>query len=158
MNTHVPSTPVATPANAPVYLKHDPMLPIAAKPGCEPLKSVADRYLFAFAHRRPRERLLLHTFPKFSSGKGRGTKLTDSAAQHKPQSVQSRGKCDITIGPHTFPETNICEVHYLAPAAPQTIASPGAPYWQPASAASTSTPSAPRFNTENCYVVYHARR
>ncbi|KAF4623497.1 hypothetical protein D9613_002206 [Agrocybe pediades] len=154
MNTHVPSTPVATPANAPVYLKHDPMLPIAAKPGwekeemdvdqeSEPLKSVADSFVLFKSLRQSRERLLLHTFPKFSSGKGRGTKLTDSAAQHKPQSVQSRGKCDITIGPHTFPETNICEVHYLAPAAPQTIASPGAPYWQPASAASTSTPSAP---------------
>jgi len=34
------------------------------------------------------------------------------------------------VGPHSFPETNICEVHYLAPPLPQaTVIAPS--YWQP---------------------------
>jgi hypothetical protein len=50
------------------------------------------------------------TFPQFSS-KARGGK----APHHSPppHTIQTRGKCDLEIGPHIFPETVFYEVHYL---------------------------------------------
>ncbi|KAJ6504408.1 hypothetical protein DFH09DRAFT_944007 [Mycena vulgaris] len=61
-------------------------------------------------------------FPKFS-GRVRG-KL-DTAHTPPPHTIQSRGRCQIEIGPHIFSETSFFEVQYLppAPAAPSFIQS-----------------------------------
>jgi hypothetical protein len=56
-----------------------------------------------------RERWLTSTFPKFSS-KSRGGKPAEVVPP--PHTIHNRGKCDIEIGPHIFPNTVIFEVHY----------------------------------------------
>lgn len=57
-----------------------------------------------------RERWLCSTFPKFSS-KSRNNK--DPAPP--PHTIQTRGTCNVVIGPHIFPDTVFYEVHYLSP-------------------------------------------
>lgn len=49
------------------------------------------------------------TFPKFSS-KSRGGKPAEVVPP--PHTIHNRGSCDIKIGPHTFLNTVIFEVHY----------------------------------------------
>jgi hypothetical protein len=72
-----------------------------------------------------RERWLSSTFPRFSS-KGRGAKVPHGSPP--PHTIQTRGKCDLEIGPHIFPDTVFYEVHYLpsqshpTPHAPQPLA------------------------------------
>jgi len=56
-----------------------------------------------------REKWLTSTFPKFSS-KARGSKPAEVVPP--PHTIHNRGRCDIEIGPHTFPNTVIFEVHY----------------------------------------------
>jgi hypothetical protein len=62
-----------------------------------------------------REKWVSGTFPKFSS-KSRGGKPPDVVPQ--PHTIQTRGRCDLQIGPHTYPNTTFFEVHYL-PIQPQ---------------------------------------
>lgn len=58
-------------------------------------------------------------FPKFSS-KSRGGK--HPGPPPPPHTIQTRGRCNLHIGPHTFSNTVLYEVHYL----PAQQASPGA--------------------------------
>jgi len=69
-----------------------------------------------------RERWLSSTFPRFSTRARR-------VAEHvpPPHTIQTRGKCDLEIGPHIFPDTIFYEVHYL----PQQSSSSSAPGGQP---------------------------
>jgi hypothetical protein len=64
------------------------------------------------------------TFPKFAS-KARGGK--PASIVPLPHTIQTRGRCDIEIGPHIFSNTTIFEVHYLSPQAPSTP-KPGSQY------------------------------
>lgn len=52
---------------------------------------------------------MFRAFPKFS-GKARVNKTAEAPAPH---TIQARGKCDLEIGPHIFPDTVFYEVHYL---------------------------------------------
>ncbi|KAF9460105.1 hypothetical protein BDZ94DRAFT_1266677 [Collybia nuda] len=102
-----------------------PELPVGPKPGWElenggnqvekPVvgeekQSVSDSCVILQSLRRSRERWLYSTFPRFSTktraGKGAGL-------APPPHTIQARGKCDLEIGPHIFPETVFYEVHYL---------------------------------------------
>lgn len=56
-----------------------------------------------------RDKWLNATFPKFSS-KSRGGKPAEVVPP--PHTIHNRGRCDIEIGPHIFPDTVIFEVHY----------------------------------------------
>ncbi|KAJ7596636.1 hypothetical protein C8J56DRAFT_773286, partial [Mycena floridula] len=52
-------------------------------------------------------------FPKFSSSRSnRGGKSSEPVPP--PHTLQPRGRCDLTIGPHTFPSTAFFEVCYLS--------------------------------------------
>lgn len=62
--------------------------------------------------RQSRERWLLSTFPKFSS-KARPSKSAEALPPPPPHTIQTRGRCDVTIGPHIFSDTIFYEVHYL---------------------------------------------
>ncbi|KIM88637.1 hypothetical protein PILCRDRAFT_85206 [Piloderma croceum F 1598] len=73
------------------------------------LKSVADSLVILQSLRQSREKWLTSTFPKFSS-KSRGGKPAQVVPP--PHTIHNRGKCEIEIGPHTFPNTVIFEVHY----------------------------------------------
>ncbi|KAJ7103321.1 hypothetical protein B0H15DRAFT_975624 [Mycena belliarum] len=77
--------------------------------------------------RQSREQWMYHIFPKFS-GRGRG-KL-DASPVPPPHTIQSRGRCQIEIGPHIFTETSFFEVRYLLPgsAASSSIYSWQSPY------------------------------
>ncbi|TFK30876.1 hypothetical protein FA15DRAFT_751868 [Coprinopsis marcescibilis] len=77
------------------------------------LKSVADSCVLAQSLKQSREKWLHHTFPKFQ------TKLRNKASSDIPEplphTIQTKGRCDIEIGPHIFPETIVYEVNYLQP-------------------------------------------
>ena len=84
-----------------------------------------------------RDGWLYRTFPKFSS-KAKG-KAADAPPPH---TIQARGKCDVVVGPHTFPETVFYEVNYLSHGQ-QTNASFNQPtysnpYWQSSTSYGTS--------------------
>lgn len=81
-----------------------------------------------------RERWLSSTFPRFSS-KARGGKVPQNAPGPPPHTIQTRGKCDLEIGPHIFPDTVFYEVHYL-PSQSQLTPQPVAG-WQSASYGTT---------------------
>lgn len=53
----------------------------------------------------------LSAFPKFSS-RSRGSKTQDVVPP--PHTIQTRGRCDLEIGPIIFPDTLFYEVHYLS--------------------------------------------
>lgn len=77
-----------------------------------------------------RERWLLKTFPKFSS-RSRNNK-EPAPPSH---TIQTRGTCNVKIGPHVFLDTVFYEVHYLPPQGYQPSSfsnQPQAanPYWQ----------------------------
>ncbi len=87
-----------------------------------------------------RERWLSKTFPRFSS-RSRGNK--DPAPP--PHTIQTRGRCDLVIGPHIFPDTVFYEVHYLPPQGSQpssfsTQPLAANPYWQSSSSYTSSYP------------------
>ncbi|KAF9527705.1 hypothetical protein CPB83DRAFT_855502 [Crepidotus variabilis] len=115
----------------------------AAKEGND-LKNVADSGVLLQSLKQSRDNWLFRTFPKFSS-KARGNK--DSAPP--PHTIQSRGTCDLAVGPHIFPDTVFYEVHYLPPSGYQPSgfsAQPGAanPYWQPTNGSATAGSSTPQ--------------
>ncbi|KAJ7492418.1 hypothetical protein FB451DRAFT_1022033 [Mycena latifolia] len=56
---------------------------------------------------------MYYIFPKFS-GRARGK--TDTTPNPPPHTIQSRGRCQIEVGPHVFAETSFYEVQYLPPA------------------------------------------
>ncbi|KAG7452357.1 uncharacterized protein BT62DRAFT_1071504, partial [Guyanagaster necrorhizus] len=93
-------------------------LPVGSKPrwevekhdGDEDLKSVSESFVLCQSLRQSRDRWLSF-FPKFSS-RSRGGKTADiSPPTH---TIQSRGTCDLEVGPHIFPGTTFLEVHYLS--------------------------------------------
>ncbi|KAG6862140.1 hypothetical protein C0995_004222 [Termitomyces sp. Mi166 len=61
---------------------------------------------------------------------------TDSAPP--PHTIQARGKCDLEIGPHVFPDTTFYEVHYL-PSQPSSVV--GLTYQSPTTGSCSSQPS-----------------
>ncbi|KAK0505617.1 hypothetical protein EDD18DRAFT_1097142, partial [Armillaria luteobubalina] len=78
--------------------------------GDEDLKSVSESFVLCQSLRQSRDRWLSF-FPKFSS-RSRGGKTSDiSPPAH---TIQSRGRCDLEVGPHIFPGTTFSEVHYLS--------------------------------------------
>ena len=87
-----------------------------------------------------RDKWLSSTFPKFSS-KARGGKPAEIVPL--PHTIQTRGRCDIEIGPHIFPDTIIFEVHYLPPQPTASAAKPTYLYQPPTMSSSswqTTTP------------------
>src|SRR5882757_7747807 len=74
-----------------------------------------------------RDRWLFRTFPKFSS-KARGNKTPDVVPP--PHTIQTRGKCDLAIGPHIFTDTTIYEVHYLSQGPVPSSNTASNPVWQ----------------------------
>ncbi|KAG6911621.1 hypothetical protein DXG01_011924 [Tephrocybe rancida] len=106
-----------------------PILPYGQKPGwefeeiedeLEDRKSIAESCVLIQALRQSRDKWIYSTFPRFST-KARGGKSIDQAPP--PHTIQTRGKCDLEIGPHIFPETTFYEVHYL-PSQPSSVAIP----------------------------------
>ncbi|KAK0233686.1 hypothetical protein IW262DRAFT_101500 [Armillaria fumosa] len=88
-------------------------LPVGSTPGWEvekqdgdeDLKSVSESFVLCQSLRQSRNRWLSF-FPKFSS-RSRGGKSSDiSPPAH---TIQSRGRCDLEVGPHIFPETTFSE-------------------------------------------------
>lgn len=73
------------------------------------------------------------TFSRFST-KTRPGKGADPAPP--PHTIQTRGKCDLEIGPHIFPDTVFYEVHYLP--SNSTPASTPAYGYQPPNATGSS--------------------
>jgi hypothetical protein len=97
-----------------------------------------------------RERWLFKTFPKFSS---RARNNKDPAPP--PHTIQTRGTCNVVIGPHIFPDTIFYEVHYLPPQGYQPSSfsnQPQAanPYWQSTSSYSQAA------NTGNSAQLSHS--
>ncbi|KAK0466459.1 uncharacterized protein EV420DRAFT_831383, partial [Desarmillaria tabescens] len=93
-------------------------LPVGSTPGWEvekqdgdeDIKSVSESFVLCQSLRQSRDRWLSF-FPKFSS-RSRGGKSSDiSPPAH---TIQSRGQCDLEVGPHIFPGTAFSEVHYLS--------------------------------------------
>ncbi|KAF8078855.1 hypothetical protein FPV67DRAFT_1663531 [Lyophyllum atratum] len=124
--------PTTTPVN----------LPVGPNPGWEldddkdeeEKKSVSESCVLIQALRQSREKWLFSTFPKFST-KSRGAKAADQVPA--PHTIQNRGKCDLEIGPHIFPDTVFYEVHYLPS---QANVAPGYSYQPPAGSWQTTTP------------------
>lgn len=56
-----------------------------------------------------RDKWLREMFPKFSS-RGKGGKQPDVVPP--PHTIYNRGRCTLQIGPHSFADTTIFEVHY----------------------------------------------
>ena len=81
--------------------------------------------------RQSRERWLLSTFPKFSS-KARPSKSVEALPPPPPHTIQTRGRCDVIIGPHIFADTIFYEVHYLStqPSVPSSNARSYQSSWQ----------------------------
>ncbi|KAG6885264.1 hypothetical protein C0993_003954 [Termitomyces sp. T159_Od127] len=96
------------------------VLPFGPKPGWEleegaendkeGKRSISESCVLIQALRQSRDKWLYSTFPRFSS-KVRGGKTADPAPP--PHTIQTRGKCDLEIGPHVFSDTTFYEVHYL---------------------------------------------
>ncbi|TFK36940.1 hypothetical protein BDQ12DRAFT_686125 [Crucibulum laeve] len=94
-------------------------LPVGVRPGWEveeenddeKLKTIPESSVIAYSLKQSRERWLHHVFPRFS--RSRGGKATDVPTP-PPHTIQMRGKCDLEIGPHVFPDTIFYEVHYLS--------------------------------------------
>ncbi|KAJ3505151.1 hypothetical protein NLJ89_g7561 [Agrocybe chaxingu] len=115
--------------------KNEPYLPISDKPFWErdqeeddPLNDIADSCVLLQSLKQSRERWLFRTFPKFSS-KSRGNKNADAVPP--PHTIQTRGRCDLEVGPHIFPDTLFYEVHYLPTQASQSATANS--YWHTAS-------------------------
>ncbi|KAF5312825.1 hypothetical protein D9619_002947 [Psilocybe cf. subviscida] len=98
-----------------------PALPVGDKPSWElrnasrddePLKSIPESFVLLKSLKQSRDRWLHQTFPKFST-KPKGGKAAD-VPPAPPHSFQIRGRCDMHIGPHIFPETTIYEVSYAS--------------------------------------------
>ncbi|KAG5353659.1 hypothetical protein C0989_003796 [Termitomyces sp. Mn162] len=96
------------------------VLPFGSKPGWElergeefdkDKRSISESCVLIQALRQSRDKWLYSAFPRFSS-RVRGGKATDPAPPH---TIQTRGKCDLEIGPHIFTDTIFYEVHYLPP-------------------------------------------
>ncbi|KAJ7110003.1 hypothetical protein C8R44DRAFT_801145 [Mycena epipterygia] len=106
-------------------------LPVGKHPGWETdvsdgdpePASVLESCVVLQSLRQSRDQWMYFVFPKFS-GRGRGK----SDVVPPPHTIQSRGRCQIEIGPHSFSDTSFFEVQYLppAPAPPSFIHSP----WQ----------------------------
>lgn len=103
--------------------------------------------------RQSRERWLLSTFPKFSS-KARPSKSAEPLPPPPPHTIQTRGRCDVIIGPHIFSDTIFYEVHYLPTQLSVPSSSNTRPYqssWQSVTPYGTSysqsTPVAPALPT-----------
>ncbi|KAG6879850.1 hypothetical protein C0992_010519 [Termitomyces sp. T32_za158] len=103
------------------------VLPFGPKPGWElegaendkeGKRSISESCVLIQALRQSRDKWLYSTFPRFSS-KVRGGKTTEPAPP--PHTIQTRGKCDLEIGPHIFSDTTFYEVHYL-PSQPSSTA------------------------------------
>ncbi|KAG6832559.1 hypothetical protein H0H92_000188 [Tricholoma furcatifolium] len=80
-------------------------------------KSILESRVLLQALRQSREKWMYSVFPRFST-KARGGKASDPPPP--PHTIQARGKCDLIIGPHVFPETTFYEVHYL-PSQPASV-------------------------------------
>ncbi|SJL06254.1 uncharacterized protein ARMOST_09590 [Armillaria ostoyae] len=100
-------------------------LPVGSTPGWEvgkqdgdeDLKSVSESFVLCQSLRQSRDRWLSF-FPKFSS-RSRGGKSSDiSPPAH---TIQSRGRCDLEVGPHIFSGTTFSEVHYLSSQPPSQV-------------------------------------
>ncbi|ESK91583.1 hypothetical protein Moror_2501 [Moniliophthora roreri MCA 2997] len=81
-----------------------------------PLKSIPESLVLLQSLRQSREKILSSFFTKFS---GKQHKKTTNPTPILPHTIQSRGKCDLSIGPHVFHDTVIYEVHYLQTQAQQ---------------------------------------
>ncbi|KAL6298698.1 hypothetical protein BKA93DRAFT_40211 [Sparassis latifolia] len=101
-------------------------LPVGPMPGWElednngegrELRSVAESLVVLQSLRESRRRWLSSIFPKFST-KPRGGKPPDVVPP--PHTIKAHGRYDLTIGPHTFPNTAFYEVHYI----PQPVSAP----------------------------------
>ncbi|KAJ3917593.1 hypothetical protein F5877DRAFT_44357 [Lentinula edodes] len=60
-----------------------------------------------------RERWLTSVLPKFSSKVKKGFKAGSDTSSPPPHSLHLRGKCEVQIGPHIFPNTTFYEAIYL---------------------------------------------
>ncbi|PFH54877.1 hypothetical protein AMATHDRAFT_134605 [Amanita thiersii Skay4041] len=131
-------------------------LPVGSKLGWElhntvenaSLHSIPDSAVIVRSLRQSRERWLLSTFPKFSS-KARPSKSSETVTPPPPHTIQTRGQCDLEIGPHIFLNTIFYEVHYIS-TQPQaswqstSVAPYSTAYSQDApSTSATSQPSVP---------------
>ncbi|KAJ3732495.1 hypothetical protein DFJ43DRAFT_1074186 [Lentinula guzmanii] len=80
----------------------------------EELKSIAESHIFAFSLQRSREKWLTSVFPKFTGKAKKGSKVApNTSSAPPPHDLQFRGKCEVEIGPHIFPNTTFHEAHYL---------------------------------------------
>ncbi|KAK0455999.1 hypothetical protein EV421DRAFT_1895266 [Armillaria borealis] len=117
-------------------------LPVGSTPGWEvekqdgdeDLKSVSESFVLCQSLRQSRDRWLSF-FPKFSS-RSRGGKSSDiSPPAH---TIQSRGRCDLEVGPHIFSGTTFSEVHYLSSQPPSQVPQSYQPYQSTSSANNSS--------------------
>ncbi|KAJ3853872.1 hypothetical protein EV368DRAFT_38041 [Lentinula lateritia] len=60
-----------------------------------------------------RERWLTSVLPKFSSKVKKGFKAGSDISSPPPHNLHLRGKCEVQIGPHIFPNTTFYEAIYL---------------------------------------------
>ncbi|KAJ7751279.1 hypothetical protein DFH07DRAFT_745818 [Mycena maculata] len=96
-------------------------LPTGKRPGWElevedddEPRSVLESCAVLQSLRQSRDAWMYSIFNKFSvSGRVRGKPEPNPPPPH---TIQPRGRCQIEIGPHIFPETNFYEVQYLPPA------------------------------------------
>ncbi|KAJ3750700.1 hypothetical protein DFH05DRAFT_1518869 [Lentinula detonsa] len=80
----------------------------------EELKSIAESHIFAFSLQRSREKWLTSVFPKFTGKAKKGSKVApNTSSAPPPHDLQFRGKCEVEIGPHIFPNTTFHEALYL---------------------------------------------
>ncbi|KAJ3981205.1 hypothetical protein F5890DRAFT_1537076 [Lentinula detonsa] len=80
----------------------------------EELKSIAESHIFAFSLQRSREKWLTSVFLKFTGKAKKGSKVApNTSSAPPPHDLQFRGKCEVEIGPHIFPNTTFHEALYL---------------------------------------------
>ncbi|KAF9269929.1 hypothetical protein L218DRAFT_1071438 [Marasmius fiardii PR-910] len=90
-------------------------LPLATHP-TKPTQDLEQNLVLLQSLRQSREKWISSAFPKFSSTARQSSKSSKNQIQipnPPPHTIQSRGKCDLAIGPHIFYDTIFYEVHYL---------------------------------------------
>ncbi|KAG7090812.1 hypothetical protein E1B28_009896 [Marasmius oreades] len=92
-------------------------LPLATHP-TKFTKGSEQNLVLLHSLRQSREKWISSAFPKFSSTARQTSKSSKNPNQTQtpnspPHTIQSRGKCDLAIGPHIFYDTMFYEVHYL---------------------------------------------
>ncbi|KAL1760930.1 hypothetical protein FB107DRAFT_286550 [Schizophyllum commune] len=99
-------------------------LPVGDKPGWE----LCCSGVVLYALRQSRDRLIFKTFPRFTSRSGK-------IPPPPSHTLQRRARCNVDIGPHSFDDVALYEVHYQDQASTSSYSGPSSVTFNPSSTA-----------------------